>query len=344
MTVQGELPERTDSPEEQAIAWFARQRSGEMTSAEHESFRRWLVESERHRAAFAEVSGLWSSLERLRADPAVLAMREQALESAPKRLSRLRAVAAVAGIAIGVLATLLVARIGWFDRTGVERVAEHRTSVGQRSTFTLSDGTTVILDADSSLQERFTQAERRVELTRGRAFFDVAKDVQRPFSVVAGEHVVQALGTAFDVEIKTTATEVTLVRGRVRVHEVNASRSEHPAVEMSAGHRLLAAKDQRWILQQADTRTSMRWVEGQLVFDQEPLADIVAVLNRYSPRKIVIADPLVAQRALSAVLAAGDIDTFLRSARALRLAEVRERADGSIELSAAPTTGSPARE
>src|SRR5690606_29089751 len=135
----------------------------------------------------------------------------------------------------------------------------------------------------------------------------------------------------------------TLVRGRVRVHEVNASSSEHSAVEMSAGHRLLAARDQRWILQQADTQTSMRWVEGQLVFDQEPLADIVAVLNRYSTRKIVIADPVIAQRPLSAVLTVGDIDTFLQSTRALRLAEVRERPDGSIELSAAPAV-SPGRE
>src|SRR5690606_23800307 len=126
---------------------------------------------------------------------------------------RLRAVAAVAGIAIGVLATLPVARIGWFERASVERVVEHRTSVGQRSMFTLSDGTTVILDADSSLREQFTQTERRVELTRGRAFFDVAKDAARPFSVVAGEHVVLALGTAFDVELKPSATEVTLVRG-----------------------------------------------------------------------------------------------------------------------------------
>ncbi len=75
------------------------------------------------------------------------------------------------------------------------------TGAGQKSTVTLADGSRVILDANSTLDVAFAERQRAVRLLNGHAFFDVAHDPGRPFTVQAAGRVVTALGTQFDVKL-----------------------------------------------------------------------------------------------------------------------------------------------
>jgi transmembrane sensor len=85
-------------------------------------------------------------------------------------------------------------------------------------------------------------------------------------------------------------------------------------------------------MRKTETHGEPSWLRGQLVFDEEMLANVAAELNRYSQKKIVIADPQVASRRLSAVLAAGDIDTFLAATQRLGLAKKGMENSERVEL------------
>ncbi|MEK6479337.1 FecR domain-containing protein [Catalinimonas sp. 4WD22] len=92
-------------------------------------------------------------------------------------------------------------------------------SWGQRSTIYLSDGTEVHLNAGSSIayKKDFAENERMVTL-HGEAFFEVSKDLKRPFRVVSARVITEALGTSFNVHAyDTNQVEVALVTGKVSV-------------------------------------------------------------------------------------------------------------------------------
>ncbi len=307
-----------------AEAWFARLRAGALSASEQMAFERWLAEDESHRAEVDRLSSLWTAMEAVRADPAVLAMRERALSAgSAARTRHVRGLAAAIVLcALGIAFVATQQRGLWRADVEQGQVMSYETRVGQKSSITLQDGSLLVLDTDSALQAWSTSSERRIQLTRGRAFFNVAKDAARPFSVAVGGNTVTALGTEFDVELKAQSMEVTLLSGRLRVRGASAAsaRTEAPLIEMSAGHRLIAVRGESWTMRPADLRVDTGWLRGQLVFDEETLANIASALNRYSVKKIVIPDADIASRRMSAVLAAGDIDTFVHATDTLGLA------------------------
>src|SRR4029077_10931085 len=76
---------------------------------------------------------------------------------------------------------------------------EFATQIGQRSSINLADGSIVVLNTASRIQVSFDARIRRVQLLSGQAWFEVAKNQVRPFIVEAGDRIVTAHGTAFDV-------------------------------------------------------------------------------------------------------------------------------------------------
>lgn len=109
----------------------------------------------------------------------------------------------------------------------------YQTGIGQRSTVTLEDGSSVELNAKTRIRVAFNERRRNVELTEGQALFHVAKNAQRPFVVRAGNRDIVAVGTAFDVRLDATTVRVTLIEGKVKVRQQSSSegRSAHYAHE-----------------------------------------------------------------------------------------------------------------
>jgi transmembrane sensor len=305
--------------EDQAAVWFARWRSGQMTEAEFEVIEAWFNSEPGNRQAFDDIAAMWEDIEPVRRDPAVMALREKARRAARHghavRLTR-QAAAVLMVVAVGfAFARFAPDLFG----TASDRYA---TEVGQTSRMRLADGSTVTLDTDSELRVwRRRSGDRRLELVRGRAFFDVAKDPSRPFVVRTDQGSVTAVGTAFDVRKETGGLKVTLVEGKVRIKPpVSVAKGEQ--VEMTAGHQYVGGADS-WRVTRDNTPFEVSWVIGDLVFNEEPLAVIVEEMNRYTQRKIVIGDPALGQQRLSAVLKVGETETFLSSVQMLGMATVQ---------------------
>ena len=325
-----------------AARWFARTRSGEMTPAEAGELETWLAADPEHRALYDHAEYWWGAANALRGDPEILKLREEVARTKaplPRRY----------WIGGAMAASLMVTAFGGWQAMDAGLIPTpaalisgeqtFRTAVGQTATVRLRDGSVVTLDTDTVLRARETADRRSIRLSRGQAYFKVAKDRSRPFTVAAGDKLVTAVGTAFSVRLQKKAVEVTLVEGKVRVEDSRPPATPQPgqvaAAEMKPGSRLVAVEDKGWVLKPVDTEKATSWLDGQLIFEDRPLGEVAAELNRYSERKIVIADAAVARTPITGAFATGDVEAFVSAVRSYQLASVTSENRREVELGVA---------
>jgi len=331
----------TDAVREAAIAWRVRRERGELAPVEAEAFADWLAAAPAHPDVYAAVGELWLVTAELERHPLFADTRAWARAAAEGGQASRRALAAAfAAAAIGL------AGLGVYVQTAPKPLADQsfRTAIGQQATVTLPDGSQLTLNTDTVVRTRSDDGRRLVYLDRGQAFFKVAKDRRHPFIVTAAGRTVTALGTAFDVRVDGGELKVVLVEGKVRVESArlsagvaaggpsaDASRTHPMITDMSPGSELVATTQTQWRLTPTDVGRETSWLQGQLVFDDEPLVVIAAEMNRYSTRKIVV-DPRLANRRLSGNFSPGDVHGFSKALHAARLADLKDMPDGAIQI------------
>jgi transmembrane sensor len=335
----------------QAAAWVARLHGPNRTEEVEAGLRRWLAEAPEHAAAFELLTDTWEKSARLRRRPMERVASWQAVGF---RLSFSRA--ALATMAVAALAVL--GTIFYLHSDAVV------TAVGEQRTLTLEDGTRVYLNTDSRAVVHYGKQLRRVELEKGEALFEVAKRPDWPFIVTAGDRQVRALGTAFIVRRDNQNVAVTLMEGKVTVSPVTrtpsgalegqgdvapqrkrslettsaqtlkpqkTSESDSDAVfTLSPGQRLTFASSEPPKFDRPPLERVTAWQRGQVAFDDTPLVDAAAEMNRYSTVRVVVEDPSAAAIRVSGIFRAGDSANFAQAvARTYRL-QVRDQADEVI--------------
>lgn len=328
---------------DEAMDWRLRQEEKAFSPSEREAFTEWLGQSQRHRDAYDQLETFWNAADVLDRHPqygTVLRQTEAALGR--WRFARRTLAAGFATVLVGMggLGFYLQLPRSLADQT-------FRTAVGQSASVTLPDGSLVTLNTDTIVRTQADGDRRLVYLDKGQAYFQVAKNSHHPFVVTAAGRTVTALGTAFDVRIDRGELKVVLVEGKVRVEGAKApvtgtalsSQRSKPArtmtTDMSAGSQLVTHADTEWRLTLTDTQRETSWLQGQLVFDSAPLSEVVEEMNRYSPRKITIADPSLGRRRVGGRFTPGDIHGFSMMLQAASIASLREEPDGKIIIVAA---------
>jgi transmembrane sensor len=295
----------------EAAALFLARRAEGLTDSERALLERWLANDE-HRRALKRAERAWRSFEAAEGDEILAAMRRHALAAGPKVRMDWRRAAAMA-------ATLLVVvGAGLYFAPGVGRRApasapaiRYASARGEVRQVRLPDGGTMTLDADSAAVVQFAADRRSVQLTRGRAFFTVVHEPSRPFAVAALDRRVVAVGTRFDVNLAAGALTVTLEEGRLKV--ASTDRAAGP-VMLVAGQQLVerSGKDTVRTLG-GRTASAIAWRAGLVSFDDQPLAEAAAVMNRYSRDQIAIGDPALASMRVSGQFRAGEADRFAQT-------------------------------
>lgn len=176
----------------------------------------------------------------------------------------------------------------------------YSTAIGEQATVTLSDGSSLTLNSNSRVHVNYLPDKRVVHLDRGEAFFTIAHDANRPFWVRSGDCWVRALGTQFDVYRKATNLQVTVSEGRIRVgadgklpDNVDSGETHAtPFATLSAGQQvdLSSASAITRELSGEDLARVVSWRRGTLYFENRRLGEVVAELNRYTPRQIFLSD------------------------------------------------------
>jgi transmembrane sensor len=298
-------------PAGEAAALLIARRAEGLTDGEQGLLEAWLA-SDEHRRALERAERAWRSFEEAEGDELLAAMRRHALASRPKAWADWRRTAALAA------SLLLIAGAGLYFAPGLSHRApasapgvRYASARGEVKQIKLPDGGVMTLDADSAAVVQFSADRRSVQLTRGRAFFAVVHDRSRPFAVAALDRSVVAVGTRFDVNLAADALTVTLEEGRLKV--ASADHAVAP-VMLEAGQQLVerSGKDTVRTLGER-TGDAIAWRTGLVSFDDQPLAEAAAVMNRYSRDQIVIGDPAVASMRVSGQFRAGEADRFAQT-------------------------------
>ena len=200
----------------------------------------------------------------------------------------------------------------------VTAVAAQRyvTGVGEQRTVRLADGSIVALNTASVVEVAYRPGRRDIRLLQGQALFEVAHNPQRPFVVTAGDRVVTALGTRFDVRLDARAVKVVLVEGRVKVEPLRPAGIERviPALgraTLDAGEALVADPGEGIEIATADTEQATSWRRGQVIFRDDTIAAAVSEMNRYSDTQLVIDDPRIGELKISGVFGVTRDENFL---------------------------------
>ncbi len=316
--------------EREAADWFTRLLHTQIENEELAEFEAWRLNPD-NLAAYNRVEDISRLALSLHSDPEILAIANATIKQrAPEPdLPWHRRIFAgprrrwATGIAIGGLAT--ASAIGWKITAPT-----YSTTVGRQIVAQLSDGTRVRLNTDTALKVRFEDGVRRVELTRGQAFFDVAHDAAHPFIVVAGATQVRAIGTRFDVRRVDGGAKVVLAEGKVAVSEQGV---RDAAWTLSPGQAVTTGKAvSRSAPTHADIAVATSWTEGRVSFRATPLADAVAEINRYSRDKIVLGADVPAATRVNGDFATDKPAEFVTAMTTLYGLRTERRLGGDIEL------------
>lgn len=199
---------------------------------------------------------------------------------------------------IAIAASVVVAFIGisFYMQPSAE---VYTTSVGETGSYTLADGSEITLDSDTRLAVYYNDSQRRIELHKGQAIFDVAKQVHRPFLVVVDEITVTVLGTRFNVNRVEDDAIIAVERGKVSVYDP------------TLGNTLLQAQqgyysyDDRAV-ELAATQFAM-WQHGQIRFSHTPLNLAIDQLNRYQAKKLQLEQQQLSWLTISGTFQLNDI-------------------------------------
>ncbi|MDH0649635.1 FecR family protein [Pseudomonas sp. GD03858] len=274
----------------EATAWYYRLQAEDVTPAEREAFAVWRAQGIAHAQAWQDVLGLLGALQ---APARQVREQQQASWRAPRRRAWPRLASAAAAV---VMLGLLVSQTPWLDRWR----ADYATTTGESRSVQLEDGSRIQLNTDSALQVELTAGERRVRLLRGEAWFEVTRDSARPFVVRSGEGQVRVLGTRFSVAQGDGQTRVQLAQGKVEVRVGGG-----PEVQLQPGQAVEYMAKGPGAVHGFEPSRAFAWRERQLVFSQQPLAEVVAELNRYWPGQTLVLGDALRQRKVSGVF---DID------------------------------------
>lgn len=298
-------------PIDQAMEWLACRNGGAMSAAERRAFDAWLTAGSENAAAYAEAEALWASLDwsealnsanlKQASSSAILAERVMTRPSPSRRLSRRGFAALAAGLGVAALTPLAVTLAADERRRFV-------TEVGEIRHLSLQDGSRVSLGGRSGLTTRIGQDVRRLRLDSGEAYFDVARDESRVFTVIGEGLKAEALGTIFEVRLSDAGPEVFVEEGRVRVTATATGRQ----VIASAGE-WASLRDGALTKGVINTATVAPWRRQRFSFIDQSLAEVVGELNRYYRPGISIRDPELRQRKVTAAFTIEQIPQALES-------------------------------
>jgi transmembrane sensor len=174
---------------------------------------------------------------------------------------------------------------------------------GKRSGITLADGSHIWLNSGSQLSypSEFRKNSREVYLT-GEAFFDVKTDAAKPFYVITKDIRIRVMGTRFNVTsyAEDNFSQTVLLRGKVRIAQKSIFAK---SLELEPGERFTLDKSKNTVVtDNVDVRMFSSWVDGFLIFENEPTTEIFKKLERYYNQRII------ADQALDGITFSGKLD------------------------------------
>lgn len=292
--------------EDRAAQWLAQQ-DREFEEEDRHALEAWLAESTAHRVAYLRLKTAWDRAERLSvlSNPALERMATPRFAK-----HRIRIAGLAAGIALAVGGLVVVT-------SSTAPTAEYGTSIGGREVVPLADGSKLELNTDTQVRTSLTSQTRTVWLERGEVFFDVVRDVARPFVVIAGARQITVLGTTFAVRRDGEDVQVKVLEGKVQVDALSRPSAVADAATLRAvitgGQVAVTKQDSTLVAHRSpqDIANELAWRQGMLVMNQWTLGDAAREFNRYNRKKLIVRES-VSKLRVGGSFESGNVEAFSR--------------------------------
>jgi transmembrane sensor len=332
---------------EQAARWWVIFNEPNAQPAEHREFAEWVARSPERVEGYLRMARLHQTLRcaevrwpTISAEELIHAAKASTADvrQFPSRAVRERT--ARPGMWLKVAACVLLAcGSAWFLSN---RPQQFQTKFGEQTSVTLADGSRITLNTASKVEVDLRRDGRRIRLLEGEALFEVSHDPKRPFDVHVGDVTLRAVGTQFDVDLRSSSTTVTVVEGRVAVDAgARAGVGSATDVGPDARHQVLGAADRLVISRSIPGTTqhginvaaALSWTQHQLVFEKRPLEEVAAEFNRYNRRHIVIDDADLRRQEVTGVFQSNDPDSFISFLSGIPGVQIRDNGQGGAVIS-----------
>lgn len=265
-----------------AVAWVNRLTSGAATRADADELARWRSQSREHEFAFREAARLRATVRAAVKGPTQ--PMETARTASPNVTRRMMIGGALAASTVGAI-TL---------SSGLRAPrADFATAKGESRKLAIAPGILVELNTATRMVRRPDLGADGVELLSGEAVLTAALDRPAPFVVVAGAGRTIARNARFNLRCDDAAATVTCLEGTVLVQGVGGER------RLSANQQLRYDQEGLSTAVTVDPTQITAWREGMLIFQDKPLRDVVAEVNRYRSGRIMIANDALADRRIT---------------------------------------------
>lgn len=343
----GPEPTRAES---EASEWLVLLDSPAVPQHEIERFQAWLAASEENKRAWSSVSQTWDKLGPILASLPPEALAPRAARSADNdnlhpgaRAQKLVRLAAPIAIVAAVAAVVLFAPMLRNTAPPAPDAVSYATQARDMRTLSLQDGSTVELSPLAEARVAFSARERRIELNRGTALFDVAA-AERPFIVATPFGEVRVVGTAFAVRVGEQSATTSVVRGVV---EGAPARGETLWARMTSSSasvtaradeeiRLVRGEAQLVELDAAEVERRLAWREGKVAADNISLREAALEVTRFSGVTFEFADESLARERVTLFVDGSDVDEFLALLSANLGVNGERIGENRIRLSARP--------
>ena len=348
--------------------WFFKLKSDPINAEILENFHAWLSENPEHQENYDLMSSIWDASNILKEDRETTQIINEDLVQEQIDIKKrwhpgnLLRPAFIKSFAIA--ATILLVITGMWIMYGKKGSLEtYQTATGIHKTVYLVDGSTVNLDTNTIITSHITQDSRQIELVKGRALFSVIKDPNRSFEVTAGEIVVKAIGTEFNVYKETSGKiSVAVTEGKVQINRKNKrtapmvqknkiedlseSAKDRPSTKISkktstishtalvSGQKIVVdEQNKKFYIKPVDVKKDTSWKTGRLYFQMALLPEVLEEVNRYLNNKIVIADSDLEDITISLNFDLKHRNNFLITLKKVLPIISRTTADGKILIS-----------
>ncbi|MFT5548207.1 MAG: transmembrane sensor [Candidatus Azotimanducaceae bacterium] len=292
---------------DEAITWLVELDCG-LSEERKNTLQQWLAQSEQHRLCFMQQAKLWDDLEVLSQLADILPY-----DNIVPKSQKSKYYAIAASFAACLLVIAWVSQFSWREIAKPVEQANilliknsYATQKGEFKKYVLPDDSVLTLNTDTMVNIHFDQQYRNIYLDHGELHIEVAHDASRPLNIIVGDSVIQAIGTAFnvqfvnqhDVELIVSAGKVLLTNDSALEHKLNFSNlSQEPenALFLSAGQKVSFSQNQairKDEMQVEDVSerlaSSLSWLKGSLIFSGEPMSYAIAKVNRYLENPILL--------------------------------------------------------
>lgn len=344
----------------EALRWSVRASDGLSPSARAELLA-WLQAAPAHRAAFEDMAGVMDAIDaippagtaRLRATVAIdnaqassatgikappVPAADPAPPTAPSTTPR--PTRRLFPLALAGLVALAMLGGGWFRWDQWQRAPvfsqQFATQRGQQLQAHLPDGSRLQMDTATQADVTLYRQRREVRLSEGQVVFEVQRDQDRPFDVLAGGTRVTVLGTRFSVRytpsMGSQAVQVAVMEGRVRVAAAQGEHTGASQVDLLPGQVVSAdAQGRPGAVARMAPEAMAPWLDQRLNFDNVALATVLAELGRYSGQAVHVASPAVGALPVTAGVDLRNIAGFVQSLPHVLPVRLRAR-DGATEV------------